>query len=58
MNFIKNPKLRADDINNAFADDSIDGIITSIGGYESVRILQYLNTDMITKKSKVYYGIF
>lgn len=28
----KNPKLRAEDINNAFADDSIDGIITSIGG--------------------------
>lgn len=26
----KNPKLRAEDINNAFADDSIDGIITSI----------------------------
>ncbi|AFK86102.1 MULTISPECIES: S66 family peptidase [Thermoanaerobacterium] len=52
----KNPKLRADDINNAFADDSIDGIITSIGGYESVRILQYLNTDMTIKNPKFIMG--
>lgn len=52
----KNPKTRADDINNAFADDSIDGIITSIGGYESIRILEYLNTDMIIKNPKFIMG--
>jgi len=45
----KNPKLRADDINQAFSDDSIDGIITSIGGYESIRILKYLDIDIIKK---------
>ena len=52
----KNPKLRADDINHAFADDSIDGIITSIGGYESVRILKYLDIDIIKKNPKLIMG--
>jgi muramoyltetrapeptide carboxypeptidase LdcA involved in peptidoglycan recycling len=52
----KNPKLRAEDINNAFKDNSIDGIITSIGGYESVRILKYLDTDTILKNPKLIMG--
>lgn len=52
----KNPKLRAKDINNAFADDSIDGIITSIGGYESIRILEYLDTPMILNNPKLIMG--
>ncbi|MGJ9382133.1 LD-carboxypeptidase [Salipaludibacillus sp. CF4.18] len=34
-----NPQARANDINKCFEDDRIDGIITSIGGYEAVRIL-------------------
>jgi len=52
----KNPKLRADDINRAFADCSIDGVITSIGGYESVRILKYLDIDIIKKNPKLIMG--
>ncbi|GAG83207.1 unnamed protein product, partial [marine sediment metagenome] len=52
----KNPKLRADDINQSFTDDSIDGIVTSIGGYESVRILKYLNIDIIKKNPKLVMG--
>lgn len=51
-----NPKLRAQDINRAFADDTIDGIITSIGGNESVRILKYLDTDIITNNAKFIMG--
>lgn len=51
-----NPKKRADDINQAFKDDSIDGIITSIGGYESVRILKYLDTDVILNNPKFIMG--
>jgi muramoyltetrapeptide carboxypeptidase LdcA involved in peptidoglycan recycling len=38
----KHPEIRAQDINQCFKDDSIDGIITSIGGYESIKILPYL----------------
>ena len=52
----KNPKLRADDINRVFVDESIDGIITSIGGYESVRILKYLDIDVIKKNPKLIMG--
>lgn len=51
-----NPRLRAEDINNAFKDDSIDGIITSIGGYESVRILEYLDKDLIINNPKFIMG--
>lgn len=51
-----NPRLRAEDINNAFKDDSIDGIITSIGGYESVRILKYLDKDLIINNPKFIMG--
>ena len=52
----KNPTLRAEDINQSFADDSIDGIITSIGGYESIRILKYLDIDIIKKNPKFIMG--
>ncbi|MBU5593512.1 LD-carboxypeptidase [Clostridium sp. MSJ-4] len=52
----KNPKLRAEDLNRAFSDDSINGIITSIGGYESVRILKYLDKESILKNPKFIMG--
>lgn len=51
-----NPKLRAEDINNAFKDESIDGIICSIGGYEAVRILEYLDIDVILSNPKMIMG--
>lgn len=51
-----NPKLRADDINRAFGDESIDGIISSIGGYESIRILKYLDKDVILSNPKLIMG--
>lgn len=52
----RNPRWRADDINQCFMNDEIDGIITSIGGYESVRILPYLDTDVIMKNPKFIMG--
>ncbi|MBU9720062.1 MULTISPECIES: S66 family peptidase [Bacillaceae] len=51
-----NPQLRAEDINKCFEDDSIDGIITSIGGYESIRILPYLNIELIKNNPKFIMG--
>src|SRR3989344_4764224 len=38
----QNPKVRAEDVNAAFADKEVKGIITSIGGDDSVRILPFL----------------
>ncbi len=52
----ENPMLRAKDINDAFEDDQIDGIICSIGGYESVRILEYLDLEIIMKNPKMIMG--
>ncbi|WP_442603942.1 S66 family peptidase [Paenibacillus sp. KN14-4R] len=52
----QNPQLRAEDINHCFKDDSIDGIITSIGGYESIRILPYLDLDVIVNNPKMIMG--
>jgi muramoyltetrapeptide carboxypeptidase LdcA involved in peptidoglycan recycling len=52
----QNPKLRADDLNAAFADASIAGIIASIGGDDSIRILKYLNFDLITSHPKFVMG--
>ncbi|HET7616650.1 MAG TPA: S66 peptidase family protein [Bacillales bacterium] len=50
------PRKRAEDLNACFADDGIDGIITSIGGYESVRILPYLDEDAILQNPKFIMG--
>lgn len=52
----ENPKLRADDINQAFRDESIDGIICTIGGYESVRILKHLDKEVIASNPKMIMG--
>lgn len=38
-----NPKARADDLMQAFSDPSIKGIITTIGGDDSIRLLPYLD---------------
>ena len=47
---------RADDINQFFADDSIDGIVCGRGGYGSARILPYLDYDVIKNHPKVFIG--
>lgn len=50
------PQARAEDINQCFSDNRIDGIITSIGGYESIRILPYLDVDKILSHPKLVMG--
>lgn len=52
----RHPEKRAADLNAAFADDTIDGIICSIGGYESVRILKYLDVKTILAHPKLLMG--
>ncbi|MEW6623384.1 MAG: LD-carboxypeptidase [Bacillota bacterium] len=47
---------RAEDVNNAFADESIKGIICLRGGYGTMRILDLLDYDMIKKNPKVFLG--
>ncbi|MGD9568829.1 MAG: LD-carboxypeptidase [Sedimentibacter sp.] len=47
---------RARDINDAFKDESIKGIICLRGGYGSPRILNMLDYEMIAANSKVFVG--
>ncbi len=48
--------VRAADINAAFADKSIDGIIATRGGYGGNRVLPLLDLDMIAKNPKFFAG--
>jgi muramoyltetrapeptide carboxypeptidase LdcA involved in peptidoglycan recycling len=50
------PKMRADDINNAFKDLEVKAIITTIGGDDSVRILPYLDPEAIKNNPKILLG--
>jgi muramoyltetrapeptide carboxypeptidase LdcA involved in peptidoglycan recycling len=52
----QNPKVRAEDVNAAFADQEVKGIITSIGGDDAVRILPYLDKEVIAKNPKFFMG--
>ncbi len=52
----KNPEFRAKDINDAFADEETKAIFVSIGGDDSVRIMPFLNTDVIRKNPKIIIG--
>ena len=52
----KNPKARAEDLMEAFADNSIKGIFSNIGGEDSIRILPYIDLSVITKNPKVLLG--
>ncbi|MFV0519420.1 MAG: LD-carboxypeptidase [Lachnospirales bacterium] len=45
-----NPKLRADELNNALADDTIDYVHALIGGDDSIRINEYINLNLKDKK--------
>lgn len=47
---------RADDMNAAFADDAIDGIVCLKGGYGTPRILDRLDYDLIARHPKAFVG--
>lgn len=47
---------RADDVNRAFADPDVDGVIAVRGGWGCNRILPLLDFDMIQQNTKVLLG--
>lgn len=51
-----NPRARAADVNMAFADPQVKAIITSIGGDDSVRILPFLDKEIIRRNPKILMG--
>ncbi|MCA9911304.1 MAG: LD-carboxypeptidase, partial [Anaerolineae bacterium] len=52
----RHPQRRADDVNAAFADPDVKAIIATIGGDDSVRILDYLDLDTIRANPKIIMG--
>ncbi|EAR10384.1 S66 family peptidase [Reinekea blandensis] len=52
----RNPKARAEDLMAAFADDRIDGIISTIGGDDSMRLIPHVDLTVIRNNPKVFCG--
>ncbi len=51
-----NPRLRAEDLSAAFADPEISAVLASIGGDDSIRLLPYLDAEIITSNPKILMG--
>jgi muramoyltetrapeptide carboxypeptidase LdcA involved in peptidoglycan recycling len=52
----RNPRARADDLMEAFADPSIKAIISTIGGDDSIRLLPYLDPEVMRANPKIVMG--
>ena len=50
------PEKRAEDLMAAFSDSSIKGIFSCIGGNESVRLLPFIDYDVIRNNPKIFIG--
>jgi len=51
-----NPQARSADLNAAFANPEIKAIFSCIGGSDSVRMLPFLDWDIIRANPKIYMG--
>jgi len=51
-----NPKARADDLMEAFLNTSVKAIISNIGGDDSIRILPFIDVDVIKQNPKIFLG--
>lgn len=52
----KHPEKRAKDLMNAFKDKSISAIICNIGGDDTIRLLPYIDFDIIKNNPKIFMG--
>lgn len=50
------PELRAKDLMDAFLDKTISAIFCAIGGEDTIRILPYINLEIIKDNPKVFMG--
>lgn len=51
-----NPELRATDVNEAFQDEEVSAIIASIGGDDSIRLLPFIDEEVIKSNPKIVMG--
>ena len=52
----ENPQKRAEDLMQAFSDSSIKAIFACIGGNDSIRMLPYIDFDVIRNNPKIFTG--
>lgn len=52
----RNPKARAEDLMQAFSDPTIKAIFSSIGGDDAIRLLPYIDFEIIRKNPKIVLG--
>lgn len=52
----QNPQARASDLMDAFADKKIKSIISMIGGDDTIRLLPYIDFDVIRENPKIFMG--
>lgn len=52
----QHPELRAKDLMEAFHDPSIQAIICAIGGSDAIRLLPFIDYDIIRSNPKVFMG--
>ncbi|MFA6280826.1 MAG: S66 peptidase family protein [Bdellovibrionales bacterium] len=52
-----NPKARADDLMEAFADPQVKAIFSIIGGEDSIRLLPYVDLNVIARHPKIFMGM-
>lgn len=51
-----NPQARAEDLMTAFTDKRIKAIIANIGGEDSIRLVPYIDFDIIRQNPKILMG--
>lgn len=51
-----NPEARADDLHRALSDSRYKAIISTIGGDDSIRLLPYLDFNLLHKNPKIFLG--
>jgi muramoyltetrapeptide carboxypeptidase len=47
---------RLEDLHSAFADPTVDGILTAIGGHNANQLLQHIDYNLIRKNPKIFCG--
>ncbi len=52
----RNPAARAEDLMEAFANPAVKVIISNIGGEDSIRILPYLDLNILRANPKIFMG--
>lgn len=52
----RHPEKRAEDLMQAFEDKNVKAVFSCIGGSESIRILPYIDFDIIRNNPKIFIG--